>query len=234
MCMPQILKEAHVSQKQCCGSVTFWNGSGSADSCLWPIDLDPDPDPALLFWAQMALASLVPFQGPKKSRFSGPTPSNAPRNDVARLKTIMYRAIKTTGTLIVICYCQMQVHAEDDEPMLEFEADSDPEQDNSEGRRSDDQCCKRQASTPITYLLVLLEVSPSRPVGACWRHCWWMWAAFSSRSSSLQCCVLYFVVLLFVRFFSLFLCLHLPYIQTFFSIFLNCCTFLATRISSLS
>jgi hypothetical protein len=49
----------------------------------------------------MALASLVPFQGPKKSRFSGPTPSNA-CNDVAPLKTIMYRAIKTTGTLIVI------------------------------------------------------------------------------------------------------------------------------------
>ncbi len=54
-----------------------------------------------LFWAQMALASLVPFQGPKKSRFSGPTRSNAPRNDVAPLKTITYRAIKTTGTLIV-------------------------------------------------------------------------------------------------------------------------------------
>jgi hypothetical protein len=50
----------------------------------------------------MALASLVPFQGPKKSRFSGPTPSNAPRNDVAPLKIITYRAIKTTGTLIVI------------------------------------------------------------------------------------------------------------------------------------
>jgi hypothetical protein len=49
----------------------------------------------------MALASLVPFQGPKKSRFSGPTPSNAPRNAVALLKTITYRAIKTTGTLIV-------------------------------------------------------------------------------------------------------------------------------------
>ncbi len=46
-------------------------------------------------------ASLVPFQGPKKSRFSGPTPSNAPHNDVAPLKTNMYRAIKTTGTLIV-------------------------------------------------------------------------------------------------------------------------------------
>jgi hypothetical protein len=38
-----------------------------------------------LFWAQMALASLVAI--------SGPTPSNAPRNDVAPLKTITYRAI---------------------------------------------------------------------------------------------------------------------------------------------
>jgi hypothetical protein len=56
------------------------------------------------FWAQMALASLVPFQGPKKSRFSGPTPSNAPRNDVAPLKIITYHAIKTTGTLIVISH----------------------------------------------------------------------------------------------------------------------------------
>ncbi len=55
-----------------------------------------------LFWVQMALTSLVPFQGPKKSWFSGPTPSNAPHNDVARLKTITYRAIQTTGTLIVI------------------------------------------------------------------------------------------------------------------------------------
>ncbi len=50
----------------------------------------------------MALTSLLPFQGQKKSRFSGPTPSSAPRNDVARLKTITYRAIKTTGTLIFI------------------------------------------------------------------------------------------------------------------------------------
>jgi hypothetical protein len=41
--------------------------------------------------------------GPKKSRFSGPTPSNAPSNDVAPLKIIMYRAIKTTGTLVVLC-----------------------------------------------------------------------------------------------------------------------------------
>jgi hypothetical protein len=43
----------------------------------------------------------VSFQGPKKSRFSGPTPSNAPRNDVAPLKIITYCPIKTTGTLIV-------------------------------------------------------------------------------------------------------------------------------------
>ncbi len=30
---------------QCCGSVTFWggSGSGSADPCLWLIDPDPDP-----------------------------------------------------------------------------------------------------------------------------------------------------------------------------------------------
>jgi hypothetical protein len=35
----------------------------------------------------------LPFQGPKMSQFSGPTPSNAPRNDVACLKTITYRAM---------------------------------------------------------------------------------------------------------------------------------------------
>jgi hypothetical protein len=37
------------------------------------------------FLVQMTLSSLVPFQGPKKSRFSGPTPSNAPSSDVARV-----------------------------------------------------------------------------------------------------------------------------------------------------
>jgi hypothetical protein len=37
---------------------------------------------------------LVPFQNSKKSRFSGPTPSNASRNDVALLKTITYSAKK--------------------------------------------------------------------------------------------------------------------------------------------
>ncbi len=54
----------------------------------------------------MTLASLVPFQGPKKSQFSGPTPSNAQSNDVAPLKTITYHAIKITGTLIVIINCR--------------------------------------------------------------------------------------------------------------------------------
>ncbi len=33
--------------KQCCGSMTFWggSGSGSADPCLWLMDPDTDPDP---------------------------------------------------------------------------------------------------------------------------------------------------------------------------------------------
>ncbi len=36
-----------VSTYQCCGSMTFWcgSGSGSADQCLWL--MDPDPDPAI-------------------------------------------------------------------------------------------------------------------------------------------------------------------------------------------
>jgi hypothetical protein len=39
--------------------------------------------------------------GPENIDFFGHTPSNAPRNDVALLKTITYHSIKTTGTLIV-------------------------------------------------------------------------------------------------------------------------------------
>jgi hypothetical protein len=42
------------------------------------------------------------ISGPKKILIFWTHPSNAPRNDVAPLKTITYRAIKTTGTLIVI------------------------------------------------------------------------------------------------------------------------------------
>jgi hypothetical protein len=36
-------------QNQCCGSMTFWggSGSGSADPCLWIMDPDSDPDPAI-------------------------------------------------------------------------------------------------------------------------------------------------------------------------------------------
>jgi hypothetical protein len=32
---------------QCCGSMIFWGGSGSADPCLRL--MDPDPDPAIFF-----------------------------------------------------------------------------------------------------------------------------------------------------------------------------------------
>ncbi len=34
-----------ISARQCCGSMTFWCGSGSADPCLWIMDSDPNPDP---------------------------------------------------------------------------------------------------------------------------------------------------------------------------------------------
>ncbi len=67
----------------------------------------------MVFWAQMALAFIVPFQGPKKSRFSGPTPSKAPRNAVALLKTIKYKRHKNNWYIgsfmypsaVVYCCC---------------------------------------------------------------------------------------------------------------------------------
>ncbi len=36
-------------RRQCCESMAFWcgSGSGSADPCLWPMDPDPDADPAI-------------------------------------------------------------------------------------------------------------------------------------------------------------------------------------------
>ena len=34
-------------KKQCCGFLTFWCGSGSADSCLSLMDPYSDPDPAI-------------------------------------------------------------------------------------------------------------------------------------------------------------------------------------------
>ncbi len=44
-------------QNQCCGSMTFWCGfgSGSADPCLWLMDPDADPDPAISFSAYYLL-----------------------------------------------------------------------------------------------------------------------------------------------------------------------------------
>ncbi len=44
-------------------------------------------------WAQMVLASLVAISGPKKPRFSRPTPTNGSRNIFARIKIITSRAI---------------------------------------------------------------------------------------------------------------------------------------------
>jgi hypothetical protein len=58
-----------------------------------------------VFWSVTFKMPTTTFLCPNGTRFaraiSGPTPSNAPRNDVAPLKTIKYRAIKSTGTLIV-------------------------------------------------------------------------------------------------------------------------------------
>jgi hypothetical protein len=36
-----------LTTSQCSGSMTFWCGSGSADSCLLLIDPDADTDPAI-------------------------------------------------------------------------------------------------------------------------------------------------------------------------------------------
>jgi hypothetical protein len=41
--------------------------------------------------------------GPKNLDFFGPNPSNAPRNDIAPLKTIKYKRHKATGTLVILC-----------------------------------------------------------------------------------------------------------------------------------
>ncbi len=41
--------------------------------------------------------------GPENRDFFGPKKANALSNDVAPLKIITYHAIKTTGTLVVLC-----------------------------------------------------------------------------------------------------------------------------------
>ncbi len=51
-----------VSLCQCCGSMTFLYGFGSADPWLWPIDPDLDPDPAIFVLdLQYASETLITF-----------------------------------------------------------------------------------------------------------------------------------------------------------------------------
>jgi len=45
-----------------------------------------------------------PFQGPKKSRFSGQTPSSGIRNGFARIKIVTSRAILTASILVFISW----------------------------------------------------------------------------------------------------------------------------------
>ncbi len=75
---------------------------------LWRLYLMVLRGATSLLGALEGLDSLVPFQGPKKSRFSGPSSSNAPRNDVAPLKIITYCAIKKTSSLIDSILKQMK------------------------------------------------------------------------------------------------------------------------------
>jgi hypothetical protein len=49
-----------------------------------------------------SLLGALEVVGPDRECHLGPKKSNAPHNDDAPLKIIKYRAIKTTGTLIVI------------------------------------------------------------------------------------------------------------------------------------
>jgi len=60
------------------------------------------------------------------------------------------------------------VHAEDDEPMLEFEADSDPEQDNSEGRRIH-HVTSMEALNPATLVSAVLRtrIRPDQRLFSC-------------------------------------------------------------------
>jgi hypothetical protein len=62
------------------------NGFEGGKSIIWGIGRG-NSWKSRLFWAQMALALLVAISRPKKVRFPGPTPSTAPRMDLARLKT---------------------------------------------------------------------------------------------------------------------------------------------------
>ncbi len=49
--------------------------------------------PSRLFWARWHSLRSWPFQGPKKSRFSGPTPSNGPRNGFSSIEITTSRDV---------------------------------------------------------------------------------------------------------------------------------------------
>jgi hypothetical protein len=59
--------------KQCCGSVTYWYGSGPANPCLWLTDPDPALDPAIfvidLQDANKNYRYFLPFEGTLTSFF---------------------------------------------------------------------------------------------------------------------------------------------------------------------
>jgi hypothetical protein len=90
----QSLHTAHTTQLQGYLHTTHNNTQQSYKTHVHKITNVPVVSMALDFFGpKWHSLHLLPFQGPKMSQFSGPTPSNAPRNDVARLKTITYRAI---------------------------------------------------------------------------------------------------------------------------------------------
>ncbi len=43
-------KKPALASFQCCGSMTFWGGSGSADPCLWLVDPDSDPGSGFFYF----------------------------------------------------------------------------------------------------------------------------------------------------------------------------------------
>ncbi len=59
------------------------------------------PENLDFFGPKMALPMFVSFQSPKTSQFQGPTLKIALVLDISHLKILTYRAIKTTGSIIV-------------------------------------------------------------------------------------------------------------------------------------
>ncbi len=57
----------------------------------------------MVLWGATSLRGAWKGWALKIETFLGPKKSNAPSNDVAPLKPIKYKPIKTTGTLVVLC-----------------------------------------------------------------------------------------------------------------------------------